>query len=245
MTEDDFLRAIIDDPANAPATWLVLADWLEDQGDSRAELVRLQHDPAVRARLSPQARDNRIRELIEARLLPVVPTLINSIGMRFAMVPPGRFGSEEIKQTFCLGTHAVTQEQYYRVMGTNPSWFSILGGGGDRLAGPDTRRHPVDSVSWSDAARFCGRLSELPDERQAGWTYRLPTSAELSYAGESVTAHFPVLRLAGGNRPLQPLAVGSSSLNAFGLYDLECLWEWTQDSAHDSNVDPAYGWWDV
>jgi uncharacterized protein (TIGR02996 family) len=41
MTLDDFLQAMVADPLSAPTTWLVLADWLEEQGDPRAELVRL------------------------------------------------------------------------------------------------------------------------------------------------------------------------------------------------------------
>ena len=39
MTEDDFLRHILEDPGSAASTWLVLADWLEEErGDPRAAL---------------------------------------------------------------------------------------------------------------------------------------------------------------------------------------------------------------
>src|SRR5262245_36445812 len=37
MSEDAFLQAIAEDPGGAAATWLVLADWLEERGDPRAE----------------------------------------------------------------------------------------------------------------------------------------------------------------------------------------------------------------
>jgi formylglycine-generating enzyme required for sulfatase activity len=68
----------------------------------------------------------------------------NSIGMKFVLIPPGEFmmgsggkriqwGSGEtpqhqvrITQPFFLGALEVTQEQYTRVMGGNPSYFSRL-----------------------------------------------------------------------------------------------------------------------
>ncbi len=70
---------------------------------------------------------------------------------------------------FFLGTHAVTQKQYKRVMGVNPSYFK----------GP---KSPVESISYEDAEEFCRRLSALPAEIEAGLTYRLPTEAEWEYA---------------------------------------------------------------
>jgi uncharacterized protein (TIGR02996 family) len=64
MDEEAFLRSIAEEPASAAATWLVLADWLEERADPRAELVRLCHDPHSSPRLSPRQRDNRIRMLL-------------------------------------------------------------------------------------------------------------------------------------------------------------------------------------
>jgi formylglycine-generating enzyme required for sulfatase activity len=63
----------------------------------------------------------------------------------------------------------VTQAQYERVMGSNPSRFKV--------SGPDA---PADMVSWEDAIEFCRRLSGLVGEK-AG-EYRLPTEAEWEYA---------------------------------------------------------------
>src|SRR5579863_4456481 len=59
----------------------------------------------------------------------------NSIGMELVKV-----GS------FWAGTFDVTQKQYQKVMGSNPSAF-----------GGDSR--PVDSVSYQDAVDFCKRLT--------------------------------------------------------------------------------------
>ena len=70
----------------------------------------------------------------------------------------------------------VTQAQYQKVMGENPSYFQ-----GDKVQG-ESSNHPVDQVSWKDAVEFCIKLSELPEERKAGRVYRLPTEAEWEYA---------------------------------------------------------------
>jgi len=107
----------------------------------------------------------------------------NSIGMQFNLVPAGSFtmGSENkfaggvtphqvtLTQPFYLGIYEVTQEQYERVMGENPSYFK----------GP---KNPVERVSWEDAVEFCRKLSALPEEKAAGRVYRLPTEAEWEYA---------------------------------------------------------------
>src|SRR5205085_2514400 len=132
MQLDDFLQAIVADPASAATTWAVLADWLDDRNDPRAEFVRLMYQPQYRRDLPPEQRDARVRELLASGMQPVVPTIENSIGMRFALIPAGTFwmGSPddegepnehprhhvEITRPFFLGAFAVTQEQYRLVM---------------------------------------------------------------------------------------------------------------------------------
>src|SRR5438128_4600157 len=135
MQLDDFLQAIIADPANSATTWAVLADWLDDRNDPRAEFVRLMYQPQYRRDLPPEQRDARVRELLASGVEPVVPTIENSIGMRFVLIPSGTFfmGSPdgkgfadehprhevEISRLFWMGAFPVTQEQYQRVMGMN------------------------------------------------------------------------------------------------------------------------------
>jgi uncharacterized protein (TIGR02996 family) len=217
MSEESFLRSILDDPAGAAATWLVLADWLEERADPRFELVRLLHDANFRPGLPPARRDQRVRALLESGTKPCVPVWTNSIGMVLTLIPAGTFlmgssdleaGHEsregpqhevEITQPFHLGVHAVTRQQYRRVMDADPSTHSpprqhivphlLAAVGGlpprrhhKREQPPDMSRYPVDNVRYEDAVAFCERLSELPEEKVAGRLYRLPTEAEWEYA---------------------------------------------------------------
>ncbi|MFN9433714.1 MAG: protein kinase domain-containing protein [Planctomycetota bacterium] len=71
--------------------------------------------------------------------------LINSISMKLKLIPAGKFtmGEESdaheatLTKPFYLGIYAVNQEEYQRVMGTNPSKFKGA-------------RNPVENVSWND-----------------------------------------------------------------------------------------------
>ena len=167
--------------------------------------------------------------------------ITNSLGMVFALIPSGEFrmgtpgdnGEEyphrvRITRPYYLGVHLVTQAQYERVMGNNPSFFR----------GPDL---PVEHVAWDDAKVFCEALSRIPEERQAGRAYRLPTEAEWEYAcraGTNTTYSFGDECEQGDARfsqeqawaPQQTVPVGSYAPNAWGLFDMHGnVWEWTQD----------------
>jgi uncharacterized protein (TIGR02996 family) len=199
--ESVLLQALHEQPADRTA-WLILADCLEDQGESeRAELVRLRYclqeasDSRQRA-----VWEARTRALLEAGVRPTVPLLVNSLGQQLALIPPGQFmmGSPanqpsrysdedpwhrvEITRPFYLSTTPVTQAQYQGLTGQNPSHFSSQGEGKGRVHKLKTQAFPVENVSWFDAKSFCVRLSELPEERRAGRVYRLPTEAEWEYA---------------------------------------------------------------
>jgi formylglycine-generating enzyme required for sulfatase activity len=163
-----------------------------------------------------------------------------------------------ISEPFYLGKYPVTQAEYEKVMGTNPSWFSATGKGKDKVAGMDTSRFPVEMVSWDDAQEFCRKLSAR-DSRK----YRLPTEAEWEYACRARTTtpfHFGNA-LNGdrancdGNNPYgtatkgtyleRTCRVGSYRPNAFGLYDVHGnVWQWCQDwygkeyYNESTNVDP-------
>src|SRR5437870_2054286 len=89
--EQALLQAIHDSPDDE-APWLVLADWLEDQADPRAELVRASFALRTgRAGADRPVLEERLQALLAAGVAPCVPLLTNSIGMELVLVPPGTF----------------------------------------------------------------------------------------------------------------------------------------------------------
>lgn len=194
---------------------------------------------------------------------------MNSLGMEFVRIPAGSFlrGSPEndpvarsnekpqhpvtLTRSYWLGRFTVTQAEYEAIMGRNPSEFT-----GDP-------RRPVDSITWENASAFCQRLSQLPAERAAGRTYRLPTEAEWEHAcraggftpfhhGEPPSAQWVNYdgRYNYGGAPPGPYLrrtaeVGAYPPNDVGLYEMHGnVWEWCSDVysetsyQHTTNVDP-------
>ncbi len=193
--------------------------------------------------------------------------LTNSIGMRFVLIPAGEFlmGSPEtepnrhpdegpqhrvrLTRPFFLGVFEVTQGEYERVIGRNPSHYSPEGRWKNRLVpGTVTAKFPVEAVSWHDAVEFCRRLSDLPQERATGRVYRLPTEAEWEFAcraGTDTPFHFGMTLTSWdanfigkyaygttrrGPQLSRPADVGSYRPSNFGLYDMHGnVWEWCAD----------------
>jgi formylglycine-generating enzyme required for sulfatase activity len=170
--------------------------------------------------------------------VPVEST--NSIGMKLMLIPPGEFmmGSNEFEDNekpvhkvtlaspFQLGAYEVTQEQYAKVVGDNPSKFKVP-------------TNPVEA-NWPDAVAFCSLLTDRPEEKLAGRRYRLPSEAEWEYScragtttafsfgsDASLLAEFGWIARNSGGRT-HP--VGEKKPNAWGLYDMHGnVWERCMD----------------
>ena len=166
---------------------------------------------------------------------------VSDLGLEFVSIPNGSFtmgspseekdrGDDEGPQTqvlisrgFWMGKHELTQRQYEKLIGDNPSQFI---GNLDR---------PVENVSWNDAVQFCEILTER--EQQAGripegYEYRLPTEAEWEYVCRAGTKtafsygpdlyytqlrhHAWYLGYSGANSH----PVGEKESNPWGLYDM-------------------------
>ncbi len=129
----------------------VVFDYLE-MNPNHAVIQRLQEDLISRMASDPvsQASLANFPVAVPKRL----PPLTISFGMKLKLLPLGVFtmgdeGAEhEVRLTkpFMLGLHEVTQSQYERVMGNNPSKFKGA-------------VNPVDRVRWKDAVKFCQKLS--------------------------------------------------------------------------------------
>jgi formylglycine-generating enzyme required for sulfatase activity len=143
---------------------------------------------------------------------------------------PGRFDNETghpvtISRAFYLQATEVTQGQWKRVMGSNPSHFRTCG---DNC--------PVEQVSWTDVGEFIRRLNRMEGTDK----YGLPTEAQWEYAARAGTAkRFHAgdgdedLSRAGWwseNSGFETHPVGRKEPNAWGLYDMHGnVWEWVRD----------------
>ncbi len=267
------LRGGARDPRTGEVTWSQLAEYVARQMESEVPrlvgdgAVQTPHPFGNRPGRSPVLAKYEPLPGHED-ILPPPKAISNSIGMKLVGIPAGKFlmGStaeerkltlarisiDEVRERFAgfmaqerphevritksfhMGMHEVTQAQYQKVMGKNPSHFR----------GEATGDLPVESVSWHDAVAFCRRLSELPAEKAAGRSYRLPSEAEWEYAcraGTTTPFHFgktlSVMQanfgfLAGDREsPGRTTPVGRYDRpNAWGLYDMHGnVWEWCSD----------------
>ena len=171
--------------------------------------------------------------------------------MAFVKVPGGCYqmgsdsGSDDEKpvhevcvKDFYMGKYEVTQGQWEKIMGSNPSYFKK----GDT--------HPVENISWDDTQKYLKKLSA----RSSG-SYRLPTEAEWEYAcrsggkSEKYSGGNNAGRVAwySDNAGKKTHQVGTKAANGLGLYDMSGnVYEWVQDiyakgaySKHGRN-DPIY-----
>jgi formylglycine-generating enzyme required for sulfatase activity len=177
-------------------------------------------------------------------------TFTNKLGMEFKLIPAGTFtmgspttelGRDEdeiqhsvtLTKSFYIQTTEVTQEQWYAVMGDNPSWFS--GSGGSAKEG-----YPVEKVTWDMVQGFITQMNKRKDG-----VYRLPTEAEWEYAARAGSSTgFANGEITGKvtdtklnemgwyyvNSKNETHQVAFKQPNVWGLYDMHGnVMEWCQD----------------
>ena len=137
-----------------------------------------------------------------------------------------------ISKPFYIGQYEVTQSQYERIMGYNPSYFK----GGN---------NPVESVNWFKAKMFCIKLNFLyKNYLPKGYRFDLPTEAQWEYAcragtttslnsGKNITSeinaceNFDEVGWYDYNSHRQAHPVGQKKPNAWGIYDMHGnIMEW-------------------
>tara|TARA_B100000989_G_scaffold110207_1_gene80832 strand:- start:22 stop:1650 length:1629 start_codon:yes stop_codon:yes gene_type:complete len=154
----------------------------------------------------------------------------SALNMELIWCTPGSFirGDEDEKhsviltQGFYLGKYEVTQEEYEKIMGNNPSQFK-----GAKL--------PVETVSWNDAVEFCEALTKK-ERVPSGLKFTLPSDAQWEYAcragtttiyswGENVDARYI------NEKPLEQTKPGGAYLsNTWGFFDMHGnVREWSYD----------------
>jgi formylglycine-generating enzyme required for sulfatase activity len=154
-------------------------------------------------------------------------------GMEFVLIHAGSFSAgvpadrprPRFLHSFYLARFEVTQGEWRRVMGSNPSHFAECG---DRC--------PVENVNFEDVSAFIKKLNS-----RSSASLRLPTEAEWEYAcragtdkeystGGALTLHDANFDDGTPRARAGPTPVGSFAPNRWGLSDMHGnVWEWCSD----------------
>ena len=141
-----------------------------------------------------------------------------------------------LTQPVYMGKFEITQAQYQKVAGSNPS----------KAKGDDL---PVHGVSAQDAADFCkamgkqvGRDVRLPTEAQ--WEYACRAGTTTAYYNGDTIADLDKIAWYGGNSGGKIHPAGQKLANAWGLYDMlgnarELVLDLYDSAAQPDATDPT------
>ena len=153
-----------------------------------------------------------------------------------------------LTQPFYAGVYEVTQKQWYKVTGADPSQFKNPAGPVERVSYEDIRGKQVDNpvVNWPvtdrtvvTATSFVGKLRlktgllefDLPTDAQ--WEYACRAGTTTYYndgISGSASSQLDDLGWWNGISGPTPHTVGKKTPNAWGLYDMHGnVWEWSLD----------------
>src|SRR3954468_17165383 len=117
-----------------------------------------------------------------------------------------------LTEPFYIGKFELTQAQYEKVMGANPSKIK-----GENL--------PVHNLPWQEAQNFCEKLGkashrtvQLPTEAQ--WEYACRAGTTTAYSSGNQIADLNKVGWHGGNSGGKPHPCGELAPNAWGVYDM-------------------------
>ena len=137
-----------------------------------------------------------------------------------------------VPRLFFIGQHEVTQTEWTRVMGSNPSSFA------------GCERCPVEQVNFFEVNAFLAKLNagtssmryRLPTEAEweyacrAGTSTPFNTGTELSTDQANVDGRAQGTDYESGAAHEKTMPVGGYPPNAWGLFDMHGnVWEWTND----------------
>jgi formylglycine-generating enzyme required for sulfatase activity len=235
--------------------------------DCAAFLRFIHHHTRISGLLTP-AELTKVHELLDTG--DWLPGTVNKFGrielihaqteMVFVVLPTGTYtmgdkdGDEDeqpahkvaIDDVHLMGKYPVTQGQWRKVMGANPSTFSNEKKSEKKGESDyDWDNHPVETVSWLDCQDFMKKTGlRLPPEN--GWEYacRAGTKERFHAAanddptkGGSTEEHLKLIAVFGRDYEDGHAAVGTKQPNSWGIYDmLGNVWDWQQDQYHDSYV---------